>query len=396
MLRRLQITALLALLIGVLWQLQRCSHDDPPRGTEPPASKTSTKKKEPEQHSTAGQKEIMGESRATSDAIDRRLGTVLAQLRPDAGQTEAVRRRTLQNTAQYLTDLPPRAAAAAILRRLESGEDAETGLLFRPGENGLDGWPTWRVYLLDLLGVINPKLAAEYARRSVFVKFDSADEWAIAMRSVVAAAAPSQQTAMQAELSRLLGRMLGHQAWRAQPSAGMFEAMDFVAHASDPVAHVATLQAWAAEQNNGLVDGALQLTAERTALRQTQGLLEALVTDPGLLASTPAQRALRASLMARADLRQPEQAAALRSYLARLPADSEEALALFALFPNHRFGVSPGLASLPLLPTAAEMRAADAAASNLIPVWMADPSLAAHAASLEGLRDKIAAMLQNE
>ncbi len=328
----------------------------------------------------------------------RRLESALQQIRHSGEQgerAEEVVHRELQDTAKRLLELAPRGAAAAILDQLQSQEDADTGLPFEPGEDGMKSWPTWRVFLLDMLGSINPKLAAEYARRSVFTNYDSADEWAIAMRSLLAAAPPARQTEARGEISSLLGRMLAQQAWRDAPTDGMFEAMDYIGQSTEPLQHLAAMQVWAAERG-GRVEGALQMAAERAWTRQPSSVLAKIPADPGFLASTAAQRALRASLMARADLRQAEHVASLRNYLMLLPTDSREASVFFALFPNHRFGVSPGLAGLPILPDAGELRAADAAALSRMAAWASDPALFSHAASLQGSGEKLGRMLKDE
>jgi len=289
--------------------------------------------------------------------------------------------------------MPPREAAAAILRQLETGADAQTGMVFATGEDGLTAWPTWRVYLLDLLGSINPKMAADYARRHVFARCDSADEWAVAMRSVLAAAPSSRQAEARAEIASLLDRMLANSAWRGQPGAGMLEALDYVPQTPDAIPHLRQIQQWAAEKNEPMIDAAMQLALERAITQQGDRMMTALASDPALLADSPAQKILRASAMARADLRQSAQVAALRGYLARLPSGSEEAEAFFASFPNHRYGVSPGLGAQPVLPTSAEMRAADQAALAQVRVWKSDPAVSGHRASFSALEIKLRAML---
>jgi hypothetical protein len=51
--------------------------------------------------------------------------------------------------------------------------------------------------------------------------------------------------------------------------------------------------------------------------------------------------------------------------------------------------VAPGLAGIPRVPEAAEMKAADEAALGVITAWSADPSLAEHRENLAGLTEKL-------
>lgn len=381
------------LIAAALWLLHRCTAEKQ-TGTGAEGAEKVSDERGAENTGTTVPDASPGAARPGSAAIERKLGEVLARLGENpstAGQDDEAREAMLRRTSQYLLAMPPREAASAILRQLESGEDAPTGMRFQTGEDGLAGWPTWRVYLLDLLGSINPKMAADYARENIFVRYESADEWAVAMRSVLASAPPARQGAARTEISALLSRMLGQSAWRESPTDGMFEAMDFVAQTPDAAQHLAVMQRWAAEKNDGSIDAALQIVAERSATTQADRLLVALVSDPSLLASAPA---LRASVMGRADLGQAQQAEAVRSYLLRLSPGSDEANAFFAVFPNHRFSVAPGLASAPILPTAAQMRAADEAALRKMEVWMADPGLSPHIGSIQALEDKLRRMLQ--
>lgn len=331
-----------------------------------------------------------------STAIQQRLGEVFAGIGKNlssAGQAEETTEVVLRCTLKYMLDMQAREAASAILQRLESGEDAETGLRFQVGEDGLAAWPTWRVYLLDLLGSINPKMAADYARRNIFVRYDSADEWAVAMRSVLASTPPSRQVVAQEEISVLLSRMLAQPRWREAATDGMCEAVDFIAHTPDPAIHLAAMQRWATEKKDGSIDAALQIAAERATTETGGRLIFAIAANPDLLASTPSQCTLRASVMARANLGQAEQNEAVRSYLVRIDPQGEEAAAFFAVFPNHRFSVASGLAASPVLPTAGEMRASDEAALRKMAVWKADPGLAPHVPSIQILENKLGRML---
>jgi len=385
--RFLQIAGLVGMLAGLLLVLSRCGGEKWAAKVPGEAGEENAGQKTQDRRASALQP-------AGAEGAAQKLERALAQLRRLSQAATGDEDRVLallRKTQDDIFSLPAREAAGAILDQLKTRVDAATGLGFVPGEEGLDRWPTWRVYLLDLLGSLQPKMAADYARREIFPRHDSADEWALGMRSVLAATPSQGQLQAQAELSELLSRMMFEEHWRAQPSEGMLEAMDFVAHTGNPATHLDALARWAAEKNDGSIDLAVQVAAERTAERQGDRVLSAVATNPNVMSAMPLQRA---ALMARADLRQPEQVAALQNYLACLAPESAEAEAFFSLFPNHRFSVAPGLSGSPVLPGAGEMRAADTAAAAQLAAWRSDPDLAIHAAALDGLQVKLSRLLR--
>lgn len=295
----------------------------------------------------------------------------------------------LQRTGDLLMAIPLRESARAILEELAAGRDAKTGLPFRTGDERIE-WPTsWRVFLLDLLGCIDPRAAANYARKHVFSSASSPDEWAVSLRNVMLSYPPAGEQAAKREVGERLGQMLENKAWRSAPTGGMMEALDFVAHTQNPEGFVPSLQNWLGENANPRPDLAVQIALERAVIRQPQRLLPALAANNSLLGATPQQRALRASLMARANLGDVQQAYALASYLRGLQPGSDESEAFFRCFPERRYAVSPGLASQPIVPTAESALAADEAALDVLPQWQKDPSLAKHYPSIEALIEKV-------
>jgi hypothetical protein len=250
------------------------------------------------------------------------------------------------------------------------------------GEDGLESAPTWRVFLLDRLGRLDPRTAADYARRSIFPSSPSAEEWAVSLRSVLHSYPPRAAEQGRAEMSDLLGQMLARPDWRAAPADGLLEALDFVAYTNDPAKHLAALGAWVTESASAPTAAAAQIAVERTLGPHGDTVLPAVATAPGAIP-------LRAAAMARADLRRPAQAQAVADFLRGLPAGSEEAGVFFRAFPLHRISVAPGLAGVPRVPDAASLRAADEAALVVVAGWSADPSLAAHQGRLTTLAEKL-------
>jgi hypothetical protein len=253
-------------------------------------------------------------------------------------------------------------------------------LAFVPGEAELESAPSWRVFLLDRLGQLNPRLAADYARQNVFPASDSAEEWAISLRNVLHSYPPAAAGKGRSEISDLLTRMFQRAQWREGSGEGFLEAMDFAAHSSDPAGQIEAFASWAEKNGKPENAAAVQIALERAVAFRGDDVI------PALAGATPS---LQAASMARADLRSTAQAQAVASFLRGQAAKSEQAAVFFRAFPLHRFSVAPGLAGIPRTPNGAQLRAADEAALNIVTVWVADPTLAAHRDELRGLQEKL-------
>jgi hypothetical protein len=288
----------------------------------------------------------------------------------------------LRRMAFFLDGIDPEEAVAAILAELQTGRDAATGMALVAGEEELASAPTWRVFLLDRLGRIDPRQAAEYARQSIFPHYGSAEEWAVSIRNVLHSYPPTSNSRGRAEVSDLLGLMLAQPAWRAAQPEGLLEALDFVAHSADPVAHLSVVATWASESPN--IAAAAQIAVERTMSERGDELLPAWARgdqSPG--------KSLRAPAMARADLRRPAQAQAVLDFLRGQPGGSAETEVFFRAFPMHRFSLAPGLAGVPQIPAGSDLRAADEAALAIVENWRQDPTLHAHKGDLALLAEKL-------
>lgn len=305
---------------------------------------------------------------------------------PEAAEKNRAR---LERLKKLFHEFPPEESVAAIVEELESGRDMATGLPFEVGEEGLSSAPTWRVHLLDLLGSIDPSAAADYARNHIFSAPSSADEWAISLRGILLSYPARKQEAAREEIGMRLEEMLQRDDWRATASAGLLESLDFLPHTPRPADLLPILTKWLGEAKQTNPDLAVQIALERAATTRPRELLPALAADASLLGASPAQRTLRASLMARADLGDPVQASALRSYLESLDPASEESMAFFRLFPERRYSVAPGLASQPSIRSAVSLVEGNNSALAVFPGWLNDPALAKHAPSLLKLVEKL-------
>src|SRR5690606_31047200 len=89
---------------------------------------------------------------------------------------------------ERLLSMPPEQAIAEIRDFLATGKDSALRSEFEIGEGGaLEGAPTLRVFLLDLLGQISrtggSDAGAQLAREILKTK-SSADEWALSLRNI--------------------------------------------------------------------------------------------------------------------------------------------------------------------------------------------------------------------
>jgi hypothetical protein len=315
------------------------------------------------------------EKRAAGASLDGKCSQ-LADL-PNTEKADFLRRE-----ADFLDSIPSEDAVAAILAELQTGRDTATGMAFVAGEDGLASAPNWRVFLLDRLGRINPRQAVEYARQSIFTQYGSAEEWAVSMRNVLSSYPPMAKSQSRAEISNLLGLMLAQPNWRAAQAEGLLEAFDFVANSTDPAAHMSVVATWAREDPN--IASAAQIAVERTMNERGDELLPAWAAG-----DESHGKSLRASAMARADLRRPAQAQAVLDFLRGQPGGSAEAEVFFRAFPLHRFGLAPGLSGVPRIPAGGDLRAGDEAALAIVQNWRKDPTLYAHQKNLVLLAEKL-------
>lgn len=207
--------------------------------------------------------------------------------------------------------MDPAQAAAMIREFLDSGKDAATGMELTIGEGGiLAGAPTFRTFLLDLLGQVAKKsrsnVASAYSRKILEEK-KSSDEWALAMRNVAWG-----EPAAKPYLAAKVKEMLAHEAWRKEPSAGFYEAFDVAVYSGDPT-FVPQLTQMLGGEDEGL-RRASAVALDRLAAMAPLEVMNHLNANPNQLADKPF---LRADYYAKADLANPAQRVALEAYLAR-------------------------------------------------------------------------------
>jgi hypothetical protein len=230
---------------------------------------------------------------------------------------------SLRALREYLLKGDPAAGIAAIRAFLETGKNALTGEEFQLASGGiLDGAPTYRLLLLDILGQLSRKIsspAAAEVAKAVFAKKDSAEEWALALRNT-AWASPEAG----GELLDRFREMIAYEPWRRQPSRGFLEAFDVVVYtrAVQAVPELAQLL----EDQNDQIPRAAGVTLDRLAEHSPAEVMSLLNQNPALLADRPK---LRADYYTKADFSKPEQRQLVEAYLSRpdvTPAEKQKLL----------------------------------------------------------------------
>lgn len=273
---------------------------------------------------------------------------------------EAARR--LEEIARRLRVLPPDLAAAVLILMLDEGLNAATGLPFKVGLGGnLETASTLRVWMLDLLGQVDPAEGARYARR-IYERHDSADEWAIALRNDWRVSAPAGQIA---EVRQRALELINDARWAETPSAGFLEAFDLTV-ATMAWEAVSRLEQMLAPAQGAELRRASWVALDRLALETPADFLPILAQRPDWLKTQPL---VRAGLFARADLASERERIAVESYLTRPNLTAEEGAKFFALAPNVNATVSYNLATTARVPTLHDAARLDRAALQALQSW---------------------------
>lgn len=271
--------------------------------------------------------------------------------------------------------MDPTVLTAVLGEILRSGEDLPTGIQFAVGPHGLlDGWPTLRVFLLDVLAVSDPAAAPAVARE-VMDAAKSADEFAVALRSLTR---KGPGRADDRELLSRFGTLLDHAGWGTEP--GFAEAFDMVRYV-------------------GTANAARQVLAWKgNPMLRSMALDEFAAAHPaamaGVIASPDAddlEPPQRAALMARVDPADAPQLAAADAYLRNPDLSVEEAAAFLKVFPLRSATTGYRLYGENPAPYSKEgIAAGDRAALEQVNVWLADPELSSrYRAGLEPLQQRL-------
>lgn len=265
------------------------------------------------------------------DSLLRLIESNLAKFRNSSDREES--RRILDQLRASLRGADPTVAARAIAAFLKTGADAPTKLPFSVGPEGvMDGVPSLRTALLDLLPSLDPELALEISR-AIMDQKTTPDEYALALRNL---AWNDLNGDLQGELIDRLNRMIQVSDWLSQPSAGFLEAVDAAVFASGEQSFdlIASLGRGALVSGDQDLARAAFIAMDRMVQQDPGLLIQAYDRGSGLAELGSNQRA---SLMSRLEISDPGQRELFVRYLGD-PGVGEEELAYFAkIFPNGNY-----------------------------------------------------------
>ena len=291
-------------------------------------------------------------------------------------------RRALEELRQYLSTLPNDEASRVIRQVLDKKTDARTGGGFTLGANGfLADTPSFRVFLLDYLGKVDPAAAAAYAEK-ILGSMDSADEWAVAMRSY---AWGNNSPEGRSFLEQKLQAMLTYAPWQQEASAGFLEGFDVAVYLGGTKL-TPTLTSLVRQTENRAVSHAAYLALDRLVISEPAALLDKLQSEPDLMIG---REATRANYFARAQVGDQAQRQVVEKYLLD-PQIGESELNTFAgLFPNENYMISHNLLTKPQTPNHNTLVARDQAALQTVEGWLADPRFARVQPQLATIKNRL-------
>lgn len=287
-----------------------------------------------------------------------------------AGSMSAAR-GALEDMRRALRQMSVEEARAWILSELLHGEDFSTAMDLTVGtDQNLAGWPSYRVFLLDMLFLVDPAAAAEKARELLNgpPAESNADEWAVAMRNLARSAQVADTALLQAKSAELLQR----NEWREKPSAGYLEAFDVIVHLRH-TALTPELLRFCEDRDHKAVRHASFLTLDRLVMAKPAEVLPKL---DDFAAAHPGSRLMISNMMARADVRDAAQRAALETYLMSPDRTAEELRGFASVFPNGNVAVSQNLLTRAPVLQGSDLAEQDRAALEAVTGWLADPRFA--------------------
>ena len=326
-----------------------------------------------------------------TEADARRLDTSIAKTLDvlNSAKDGAESRSMLAQLAEELRRVSAREAADAIGRFLDSRRDAATRLSFRIEKGGnLGEAPTFRTWLLDQLGRLNPPAAAEMAR-TILATPDSADEWAVALRDFARVqTSPEDKDYLQQRLAALLR----DPRWQQEQSIGWLEAFDVAVHvkATHLTPDFARMITRLDAKDRPAAHAAF-LTLDRLVQAEPATVLGQLQADPELLAG---RELTRADYFARADVRDPEQRALLEQYLLDERRQPEELAKFAGTYPSGNYMVSDNLLTSVATPGQSQITESDRAALAVAEEWLTDPRFARLRPQLMVIRHRLRTFVQ--
>lgn len=296
----------------------------------------------------------------------------------DGQDAETTRNQLIALREKWLEEDDLYVVAQSISQLLGTGEDAKTGLGLEVGPQGLRGWPTLRVFLLDFLSVADPDLAVEIARE-ILASTSSAEEYAVALKPLLM---KGPWRASDEELQSHFAKLLSTPEW--QTREGLAEALD-LARIAPSSGTTDVLARWVDASPPAAEAGEMAL--HETAAKSPSVVVGLIAEDRTLLEDQPE---LRASLMARATVSDTNQATDVDAYLRDPSVSRQEKENFLRLYPLRSATTGYRLYGQPPKPfDRGEVVADDRAALEAVTHWMTDPAMADLSPSLKSLQGRL-------
>ena len=295
---------------------------------------------------------------------------------------EAAGRDSLFSLREKLAAKPRSEAVAEIEEYLKRAEDRTTGLEFSIGRDGrIEGWPTVRVFLLDLLLKIDPGAAALISR-GILSAETSADEWAVALRNV----AKGEGSGDNRDYLRIrTEELISNPEWQAQPSVGYLNAFDVLVYARATETLPLLSKLLRLKDRQDLAHAAF-LTLDRLVQREPVKMLARLGEDHYLRQSRPQ---MTAQQFARADLRDATQRAIVKSWLLDTARTSTELENFSAIYPNNNKLISHNLLTSEEQVPGELLQAHDREELAVIQGWKVEPDFGSRTRYLEVMERRL-------
>ncbi|MBL9131209.1 MAG: hypothetical protein JNG86_08425, partial [Verrucomicrobiaceae bacterium] len=190
-----------------------------------------------------------------------------------------------------------------------------------------------------------------------------------AMRNLARGSQSPEDTAL---LKTKTAEMLRNKEWRTKPSAGYLEAFDVIVHTQNTALAPDLLNLCEDRDQRGTRHAAF-LTLDRLAMAKPAELLPELAE---FAAKHPSSRLMVSNMVARADIRVPEQRQALENYLLDERRAPDELRAFASVFPNGNVSVSQNLLTRAPVLQGADLAAQDRVALETMTAWLEDPRFA--------------------
>lgn len=273
---------------------------------------------------------------------------------------------------------------------LATGRDVALPFSFSVGPDGrLRTFPSLRVFLLDMLGIVDPGAAAFLGERAlVDIEGQSVDEYAIHLKNY-ADGTTDPPAGRGAFLRDRTLAMLRRDDWMSNPTPGMAEAFDFFVYL-DATELVGELGAMTAPDRPQLLRKAAFITLDQLVLRNPEEVFRELIDHPESMVE---QGKTRAGFFARADFSEVEERRLLEDYLLSPEATPGELDYFFNLYPNLNFTLSDNLMTDPQVYAHDEIIRRLNLAVDALEVWRLDPRFAPFADDLAQAQARIIEIL---